>query len=59
MKTIYEVDALCEVNVEEVEVERCLHDASGDGNGIDHVLREVSMRGTNQCPEVGSHCLLV
>ena len=35
-------DALREVDVEEVEVERSLHKNRSDSDGVDHVLREVS-----------------
>ena len=35
-------NVLREVYVEEVEVERGLHETCGDGDGVDHVLGEVS-----------------
>ena len=41
-------DALREVDVEKVEVERGLHKSCRDGNGVDHVLGEVSIRGSSQ-----------
>ena len=37
-----EGDALREVDVEEVEVERSLHETRGDSDGVDQVLRKVS-----------------
>ena len=39
---------LREVDVEEVEVECRLHETGGDSDGVDHVLREVSIRGSSQ-----------
>ena len=36
------MDVLGEVYVEEVQVKRGLHKPGGDGDGVDHVLREVS-----------------
>ena len=41
-------DALREVDVEKVEVERGLHKSCRDGDGVDHVLGEVSIRGSSQ-----------
>ena len=38
-------DALREVDVEKVEVERGLHKSCRDGDRVDHVLREVSIQG--------------
>ena len=40
----WEVNSLREVDVEEVEVQCGLHQTSSDSNGVNHVLREVSVQ---------------